>query len=244
MLEGLSHKENFALPEKFLAMLADFHAHTVLSDGTLSVMELISRAFAAGYSHLGITDHAGIGNLQRLIEETRQDCELVRAFWPIEAIWGVELTHLPAGAIDGAARKAKELGARLVLVHGETPVEPVEAGTNRAAIESAWVDVLAHPGLLTHEEGLMAARNGTFIEISSRRGHCLGNGNVVRVARETGAFLIIDSDTHSSGDLLNTDMIRKVGLGAGLTEEELRLITEENPLKLLGRLNTGAIETL
>ncbi len=220
-------------------MLADFHTHTVLSDGQLSVMELISRANSAGYSHLGITDHAGFGNLSRFIEEIRLECELVRSFWPIEAIWGVELTHLPPGAIDGAARKAKELGARLVVVHGETPVEPVEKGTNRAAIESPWVDVLAHPGLLSIEEGRLAARNGVFLEISARRGHCLGNGNVAKVARETGALLLINSDAHSPGDLLSPGMIGKVGLGAGLTEEELHRAAGDNPMKLLARLKPG-----
>ena len=44
--------------------------------------------------------------------------------------------------------RARALGAQIVLVHGETIVEPVPPGTNHQAIE-AGVDILAHPGLIS-----------------------------------------------------------------------------------------------
>ena len=85
----------------------------------------------------------------------------------------LELTHLPPEVIPQAAYRARELGAELVVVHGETPVEPVPPGTNRAAIASSFVDVLAHPGLLTPDDAERAKRNDVFVEITSRRGHSL-----------------------------------------------------------------------
>jgi histidinol phosphatase-like PHP family hydrolase len=72
--------------------------------------------------------------------------------FPLTFIPGVELTHVAPRRIAPLAQRAKELGAGLVLVHGETISEPVRPGTNRAAVECPAVDILAHPGLITLEE--------------------------------------------------------------------------------------------
>ena len=46
-------------------------------------------------------------------------------------------------------RKRRNAWLRIsVVVHGETLVEPVEPGTNRAAVSCPEVDILAHPGCL------------------------------------------------------------------------------------------------
>src|SRR4030042_3453583 len=106
-------------------MLYDFHTHTFHSDGVLSPIELIHRASVSGYAAIAIADHVGLGSLARVIKEVSDDCALARAYWDIRAIPGVELTHLPPEAISELAQKAKELGAWLVVVHGETPKDPV-----------------------------------------------------------------------------------------------------------------------
>src|SRR5207237_1121259 len=74
--------------------------------------------------------------------------------------------------------------------------------------------------ILTEEEARRAAELGVALEVSSRRGHCLGNGRVVALGRKHGNMLVIDSDAHEPGDLLSPEMHRRVGLGAGLSEEE------------------------
>ena len=198
----------------------DFHTHSVLSDGELIAMELIRRAAVAGYAAIGITDHCGHGFLERLITELKADCALAREHWGIKAVSGVELTHLPPAAIPGIARRAKELGADIVIVHGETLVEPVLAGTNEAALGCPWVDILAHPGLLTPEEAVLAASNGIYLELSQRSGHCLTNGHVAQLAVEAGARLIVGSDAHSPGDLLTSALVAAVARGAGLDDEQ------------------------
>src|SRR5512136_1779 len=198
----------------------DFHTHTFLSDGELSPVELIRRASQKGYRGIALTDHVGMGSLERLVRETVEDCRIAREYWDIAAIPGVELTHLPARAIAQAARRAKELGAWIVVVHGETVVEPVEKGTNLAAVQSPDVDILAHPGLMTMDEARLAAKNGVFIEVSARKGHCLTNGRVVKVAVAAGCKLLLDSDAHASTDLLTPDMASAILLGAGLGERE------------------------
>ena len=172
--------------------VADFHTHTFLSDGVLSPCELIHRASLNGYQIIGVTDHVGIGTMERVLRELREECRLAEKYWAIKTLVGVELTHVPAAAIADLAKQAKGLGADLVVVHGETLVEPLEPGTNRAAVSCPAVDILAHPGLLTAEEAELAAENGVFLELSARRGHALANGHVAALARKTGASLLIN----------------------------------------------------
>jgi putative hydrolase len=217
-------------------VLYDFHSHTFHSDGVLSPIELIRRAAVRGYCTLGITDHVGVGSLKRLIKEVGDDCRLARSHWNIMAMPGVELTHLPPGAIDEAARKAKELGAWLVVVHGETPVEPVEKGTNLAAVKSHYVDILAHPGHMTAETARIAAENGVFIEITTRRGHCTTNAHVARVAGKAGALMLLDTDSHDENDLLSDELARETLTQAGISSRKFKTILEDNPLKLIQRI--------
>jgi len=216
-------------------MVYDFHAHTSLSDGALSPVELIRRALTCGYRSIALTDHVGIGYLDRLVQEVAADCAAAREHWPIVAIPGVELTHLPPAAIAAAARRAKERGAWVVVVHGETVVEPVEEGTNRAALECPDVDILAHPGLITLEEAELAAASGVFLELSARRGHSLTNGHVARIALLAGARLLVNSDAHTESDLLTPSFAHQIVRGAGLEEKEADDILLNNPQALLKR---------
>lgn len=214
------------------AGLADFHTHSLLSDGELTPIELLRRAKAAGYRALAIADHCGLAALPRLLEELSADCALAREQWGIEAIPAVELTHLPPSSIAPAARRAKELGAWLVIVHGETPVEPVPSGTNQAALECPEVDILAHPGLLTPREAALAAQNGVFLELTARRGHCLTNGWVALLARRSGARLLVCSDAHSPEDQLTPRLAQIVARGAGLSTREWKTLAENAQLLL------------
>lgn len=216
--------------------VADFHTHTFLSDGVLSPCELIHRAMINGYQMIGLTDHVGLGTMERVISELRKECRLAEKYWKIKVLVGVELTHVPAAAIAELAKEAKRLGADLVVVHGETIVEPVEPGTNWAAVNCPEVDILAHPGLLTEAEAECAAANGVFLELSARRGHALTNGHVAALARRTGAALLINSDSHQPADLLTWEFVSQVGRGAGLNTAELEEVMRTAPQKLLRKL--------
>ena len=214
----------------------DFHTHTFLSDGVLSPVELIRRAYVKGYRVIGVTDHVGTGNLELVVKTLVKDCEATSARWDILALPGVEITHVPKGDIDMVAKAAKGLGAKIVVVHGETVVEPVEPGTNRAAISSPAVDILAHPGLIDLEEARLASERGVFLEVSARKGHSLTNGHVVRMAFQTGALTLLDSDAHEPDDLLTPELAQKIAFGAGLNHEEADALLEINPKNLLTRL--------
>ncbi|MCJ7665528.1 MAG: histidinol phosphate phosphatase domain-containing protein [Actinobacteria bacterium] len=217
-------------------MTYDFHSHTLLSDGSSSPIELIRFAYAYGYSCIGITDHASYSNLDSLIESVRKDCELAEKYWDIIAIPGVELTNIPVASINEMAKSAKEQGARMVVVHGETIVEEVEEGTNLAALRSEYVDLLAHPGILTSEEAELAAKNDIYIEITSRSGHSLANGRVVETGRKAGVKFLINSDSHSFSDLYRGDFQRKIAYGSGLCGKEYDRIVDYNQKEFLKKI--------
>lgn len=216
-------------------MLCDFHTHSLLSDGDLLPIELIRRAFVEGYDAIAISDHASLGSLERVLQEVIKECELARSHWKIMAIPAVELTHVPPGAIASAALSARKMGAWLVLVHGETIVEPVEKGTNLAAIESEEVDILAHPGILSLKEAKLAAARGLFLELSARKGHCLSNGLVASLSRKTGAKLLVNSDAHCPSDLLSMRLAQNTALGAGLNKRDFQQVFDINPRLIIDK---------
>ena len=218
----------------------DFHTHTFLSDGVLSPIELIRRALVRGYKAMAVTDHVGVGNLELVVKTLVKDCAQATERWDILALPGVEITHVPKDDIDMVARAAKSLGAKLVTVHGETIVEPVEPGTNEAAVRSGAVDILVHPGLIVYDDARMAAEKGVYLEVSARKGHSLTNGHVVKMAREAGAYTVLDSDAHEPADLLTVELTHKVAKGAGLTDEEVHALLQVNPQNLLERLGFDA----
>jgi putative hydrolase len=201
----------------------DLHTHSIFSDGELIPSELARRAKVTGYSALAITDHGDHSNLDFIIPRLVEVCQKLTEALAVEVIPGIELTHVPPEYIYDLALEARRIGAKIVVVHGETIVEPVAAGTNAAAIRAA-VDILAHPGLITEDEAMEAARNSIYLEITTRKGHSLTNGHVVKMARQTKAPLILNSDSHAPNDLVHKDMARKIALGAGLTEAETEIM--------------------
>jgi len=204
--------------------MIDLHTHTTFSDGELIPAELIRRAKVAGYRAIAITDHADASNISLILDNVRRLTDAYAHFFDMEVLAGVELTHVPPALMADFVRMAREAGAQIIVCHGETVVEPVAQGTNLAAIE-ARVDVLAHPGLITEVEAKLAAEYGVALEITTRRGHSYSNGHVAAMAKRCGARLVIDNDAHAPGDLISRDLRHKVGLGAGLTPEDIALAT-------------------
>ncbi|HUV61592.1 MAG TPA: histidinol phosphate phosphatase domain-containing protein [Thermoplasmata archaeon] len=217
------------------ARRCDFHTHTVFSDGLLLPMELIRRAAVADHRAIAITDHASFSNIDWVVRDVAKDCARAEA-WDIDAIPGVEITHVPVKYIDEAVKLARDSGAEIVVVHGETPVEPVEQGTNHAAVSNPDVDILAHPGIISEEDARKAAANGVFLELSCRRGHSTANGHVASVARVAGAQILVNTDAHAPEDLSSMATATSIAKGAGLDADSIRQALVTNPESLLRKL--------
>ncbi|HAO92821.1 MAG: PHP domain-containing protein [Deltaproteobacteria bacterium GWB2_55_19] len=201
--------------------MIDLHTHSLLSDGALIPTELVRRARVAGYAAMAITDHADASNIEDVLKKLIKVARQLNADKTFRVIPGVELTHIPPRLIPLMVKKARSLGARVIVGHGETLSEPVEPGTNRAYIE-AKVDILAHPGLITDGDARLAAKNGVHLEITTRAGHSISNGHVAALGKRCGALLLLNTDSHAPGDLASAERALKVALGAGLTEDDFK----------------------
>ncbi len=217
-------------------MIYDFHTHTLFSDGENIPIELIRNAHVNGYRAIAITDHASLSNMEKIVDAAIKDCDLARKYWDIIAVPGVELSNVPARSINDLARLAKECGAKIVVVHGETISENVEPGTNYNAVSSLHVDLLAHPGMITLEEAKIAAENDVYIEITRRGGHSLSNGHVVKTCRQTNSYFLLNSDAHSHFNLYTEGVQKKIALAAGLDEQEAEKIININGERFLKKL--------
>ena len=179
---------------------------------------------------MAITDHVDSSNIDfimKSLSNLKDDFQDEIIFIP-----GVEITHVPPYRIPILAKKAKDNNC-LVVVHGETIVEPVTEGTNLAAVSCPDVDILAHPGVLTKQEAELACRNNVFLEITTRGGHSLGNGKVAQLAKETGAKLILNSDFHSPRDFLSLKIAQNTAIGAGIAKEDFARLFNENPEEII-----------
>ena len=210
----------------------DLHMHSLFSDGELLPSELARRAANLNHEVIAITDHVDYSKVEQ-IPQIQKAIDDINANWNIKVVLGAEVTHVPTESIDGVAKKAKDLGAQIVVVHGETLNEPVIEGTNYAAVNSEYVDILGHPGLITYEEAQIAKENGIYLEISARSGHCLGNGHVANIASEVGNKLLVNTDTHSPDNLITFEKSYEIALGAGLSKKEAMAAIVDNPRELL-----------
>ena len=177
------------------------------------------------YEAITIADHVDFSNVDFVINSLNK---VINETQDITALLGVEITHVPPEKIPKLVDKAKKLGAQVILVHGETPVEPVALGTNHVAASLQDVNIIAHPGLISREDAELAHKNGIFLELTTRCGHNVANGHVAKVGKD----LLVNTDCHSI-DLITYDYADIVARGAGLDARAAGRAINENPRKLL-----------
>ena len=215
-------------------MRIDLHTHTFFSDGELIPSELVRRAMILGHDAIAITDHVDMTNMDVVVPQILKAVELGEDYIPV--IPGIELTHVPPSKIDAAVKKARKMGVEIIVVHGETVTEPVAPGTNLTSVKNPEIDILAHPGFLTMEEADLAASNDVLIEISGRLGHNITNGHVAKMALLVGAKMVVNSDAHSPGNLMDEERAMKVAMGAGLSKQEAEKAINVNPYERIKHL--------
>ncbi|MFC1517828.1 histidinol phosphate phosphatase domain-containing protein [Candidatus Margulisiibacteriota bacterium] len=230
----MSAKKGFNMD---LGQRIDFHTHSLLSDGLLIPSELIRQAEIAGYAAIGITDHVDASNLEKTIEQMQK--LLSKQKFPIIVIPGVELSYVHPENIPDLAKEAKKLGTKLVVVHGESEAfdEPVYPGTNQISVSlKGYVDILAHPGKITETEAAEAAKNDIYLELSAKKAHSTSNIHIAKMAKKTGAKMLVNTDAHKPGDLLDQKGALKIAKAAGLNDKEAITVVVDNAQELLKKL--------
>jgi DNA polymerase (family 10) len=211
-----------ALPRliKQADLRGDLHMHTNATDGHNTIREMAEAALACGYQYIAITDHSknlamtnGL-NEQRALEHLERIREVDRQMeGRIRVFTGIEVDILADGALDLDDEVLAQMEVVIASVHTrfEQSREEMTARVLRA-IENPYVRILGHPTgrlLLRREPFLMdmgivlrrAAELGVAVEHNAAPERLDLNDRDLRLAKELGCRIVIDSDSHDARNL-------------------------------------------
>ncbi len=198
----------------------DLHMHTNATDGHNTIREMAEAALACGYQYIAITDHSknlamtnGL-NEQRALEHIERIREVDHQMeGRIRVFTGIEVDILADGALDldDAVLAQMEIVIASVHTRFEQSREEMTARVLRA-IENPYVRVLGHPTgrlLLRREPFSMdmgivlrrAAELGVAVEHNAAPERLDLNDRDLRLAKELGCRIVIDSDSHDARNL-------------------------------------------
>jgi DNA polymerase (family 10) len=211
-------------PPRLLALediRGDLHCHTTWSDGRATVLEMGEAARALGYDYLAICDHTvSVGVVTGLDADgvRRQGEEIAAAneeLAPFRLLRGTECDIRRDGSLDLPEDVLAELDWVQASVHGGQRASREEL-TKRvlAALDSPYVSALSHPTgrLINHRppnavdlEAVFArlAETGRAVEVNGLPPRLDLRDEHVRLAREAGVPVVVNTDAHSPRGLGN-----------------------------------------
>jgi len=213
----------------------DLHTHSLLSDGALLPSELARRYQVLGYKAIAITDHVDASNIEAVVPQIASVCERLSRVWDIKVVPGAEITHVPLEHFEELVNYARSAGAKIIVAHGESPVEPVIPGTNKKALECD-INILAHPGMISLEDARAAASKNIYLEVTARSSHSKTNKHVIKTAQEAGAKLVFNTDCHHPKDLLTLEQRERRTRKSGLSPDQYQQALQ-NAEELLDKIS-------
>ena len=198
----------------------DVHMHTYATDGQNSIREMAEAAAAKGYQYIAITDHSKNLAMTNGLDERRalEHVAAIRAVdremeGRIRVFPGIEVDILGDGALDLPDEVLAEMDVVIASVHTlfSQPREEMTARVLRA-IENPYVRILGHPTgrmLLRREPYALdvpailrrAAELGVAVEHNAAPARLDLCDRELRMAKELGCKLVINTDAHSIRDL-------------------------------------------
>jgi len=198
----------------------DVHMHTTASDGRNSIREMADAALACGHKYIAITDHsknlAMTGGLddKRALEHAARVREVDREMeGRLRVFTGIEVDILADGALDLTDETLAQLDIVIASVHSrfEQSREEMTARVLRA-IENPYVRILGHPtGRLLLRREPFALDLGAVLRRAAELGVAMEHNAAperldlcdrdLRLAKEMGCRIVINSDSHDSRNL-------------------------------------------
>ena len=198
----------------------DVHMHTHATDGHNSIREMAEAALAVGFEYIAITDHSknlamtnglddqrALEHVQRIREVGEQMDGRIRVFT------GIEVDILADGALDLSDEVLAQMDVVIASVHTRFD-QSREETTARVlrALENPYVRILGHPTgrLLLRREpfaldlGVVlrrAAELGVAVEHNAAPERLDLNDRDLRLAKELGCKIVINSDSHDARNL-------------------------------------------
>jgi DNA polymerase (family 10) len=198
----------------------DLHMHTTATDGRNSIREMADAALACGYSYIAITDHSPTLAMTNGLDEKRalEQVARIRAVdremeGRIRVFSGIEVDILADGALDLDDEVLAQMDVVIASVHTrlEQSREEMTARVLKA-IENPYVRILGHPTgrlLLRREPFALdmgavlrrAAELGVAAEHNAAPERLDLNDRDLRLAKELGCKIVINSDSHDARNL-------------------------------------------
>jgi DNA polymerase (family X) len=203
----------------------DLHMHTTASDGQNTVQEMAEAAARRGYQYISITDHskslAMTGGLdEKRLRQQIEEIEKIRKKDPgIEILKGIEVDILAAGELDLSDEVLSELDVVIASIHSRFNLGRKEMTARIChALENPHVNILAHPTgrLILKREPYqvdleqvvaVAVENRVCLEVNAYPARLDLNDVHVRMARDMGALISVNSDSH------HTEMLGYISYG-------------------------------
>ncbi len=198
----------------------DLHIHSHYSDGLMSLEEIVQEAIKRNYVYIAITDHSvssyvanGL-SVERLYDELNEIDKLKDKYkGKIHILAGSEVDIKQNGELDFDDSVLKDLDIVIASIHQGFGYSK-EVNTKRiiSAIENPYVNIIAHPtGRLIGQrppyefdvEAIVekAAKHKTALEINSFYLRLDLNDEYAKMAKQAGAKLCINTDTHTKDNL-------------------------------------------
>jgi DNA polymerase (family 10) len=208
-----------------------FHNHTVYSDGSATLEEMVEAARSAGYEYIGISDHSRSAQyahgleIERVREQQGKIDALQKKYKDITIFKGTECDILPDGSLDYPEDVLASFDFVIVSIHSKFKM--TEAGmTDRIlkAIQNPYVTILAHPTgrlLLTREAYPVdmpkviraAGDHGVVMELNANPMRLDLDWRLGPLAVEAGVPVSINPDAHS------VEGVQDVRYGVGIARK-------------------------
>ncbi|QHN04370.1 DNA polymerase/3'-5' exonuclease PolX [Granulicella sp. WH15] len=207
----------------------DLHMHTNETDGTATIREMAEAALARGLRYIAITDHSKNLAMTNGMDDTRALAHALRVRQvneemegKIHLFSGIEVDILGEGELDLEDETLAQLDIVVASVHSKFD-QPADIMTARIlrALENPYVRILGHPTgrkVLQRDAYALdidavlkrAAELGVAVEHNAAPARADLKDNHLRLAKELGCKIVVDTDAHSIGDLDN--------MGFGITQ--------------------------
>jgi len=193
----------------------DLQIQTSWTDGKNSIEEMAREAERLGYEYIAITDHTrslamtGGADEKKLLRQIAEIDKVQKKFKKVKILKGAEVNIMKDGSLDINDETLEKLDVVGAAVHSLFNLSKAEQ-TERIikAMENPNVDILFHPtGRVINkrkpydvdmEKIIKAAkRTGTILEIDGHPWRLDLKDEHIRMAREAGVKMIIDTDAHS-----------------------------------------------
>ncbi|MEE9542833.1 MAG: DNA polymerase/3'-5' exonuclease PolX, partial [Thermodesulfobacteriota bacterium] len=203
----------------------DLHMHTVESDGSGTIKEMAEEAIKRGYEYIAITEHSkatGVANglddkrlLKHIDRIDKFNESLKDKKIPFHVLKGAEVDIRADGSLDYPEEILRKLDIRIGAIHsGFTQSREKMTARVITALSSGLVDILAHPtGRIINirapyeidmEAVIKAAKeSGTAMELNSYPERLDLKDTHLRLARDMGVLISINTDSHSPEQLDN-----------------------------------------